>query len=151
MKLAEALAERAEAQRQYEQLQQRILRVARVQEGDEPAEDPEELLTEANKVLDRLDLLIRRINKTNTETRFDEKYSLTDAIAFRDMALKRRKLYSDLATRASTSQDRYTRTEVRYVSTVKVKDMQARVDQLAKEYRELDTKIQRLNWEADLL
>ncbi|WFD39393.1 uncharacterized protein MJAP1_003782 [Malassezia japonica] len=151
MKLAEALAERAEAQRQYEQLQQRILRVARVQEGDEPAEDPEELLTEANKVLDRLDLLIRRINKTNTETKFDEKYSLTDAIAFRDMALKRRKLYSDLATRASTSQDRYTRTEVRYVSTVKVKDMQARVDQLAKEYRELDTKIQRLNWEADLL
>ena len=151
MKLAEALAERAEAQRQYEQLQQRILRVARVQEGDEPAEDPEELLTEANKVLDRLDLLIRRINKTNTETKFDEKYSLTDAIAFRDMALKRRKLYSDLATRASTSQDRYTRTEVRYVSTIKVKDMQARVDQLAKEYRELDTKIQRLNWEADLL
>ena len=151
MKLAEALAERAEAQRQYEQLQQRILRVARVQEGDEPAEDPEELLTEANKVLDRLDLLIRRINKTNTETKFDEKYSLTDAIAFRDMALKRRKLYSDLATRASTSQDRYTRTEVRYISTVKVKDMQARVDQLAKEYREPDTKIQRLNWEADLL
>ncbi|WFD37061.1 uncharacterized protein MJAP1_000002 [Malassezia japonica] len=151
MKLAEALAERAEAQRQYEQLQQRILRVARVQEGDEPAEDPEELLTEANKVLDRLDLLIRRINKTNTETKFDEKYSLTDAIAFRDMALKRRKLYSDLATKASTSQDRYTRTEVRYISTVKVKDMQARVDQLAKEYRELDTKIQRLNWEADLL
>ena len=151
MKLAEALAERAEAQRQYEQLQQRILRVARVQEGDEPAEDPEELLTEANKVLDRLDLLIRRINKTNTETKFDEKYSLTDAIAFRDMALKRRKLYSDLATRASTSQDRYTRTEVRYISTVKVKDMQARVDQLAKEYREPDTKIQRLTWEADLL
>ena len=151
MKLAEALAERAEAQRQYEQLHQRILRVARVQEGDEPAEDPEELLTEANKVLDRLDLLIRRINKTNTETKFDEKYSLTDAIAFRDMALKRRKLYSDLATKASTTQDRYTRTKLRYVSTVKVKDMQSRVDQLAKEYRELDTKIQRLNWEADLL
>ena len=151
MKLAEALSERAEAQRQYEQLHQRILRVARVQEGDEPAENPEELLTEANKVLDRLDLLIRRINKTNTETQFDERYSLTDAIAFRDMALKRRKLYSDLATKASTTQERYTRTELRYISTVKVKDMQSRVDQLAKEYRELDTKIQRLNWEADLL
>lgn len=151
MLLAEALAERAEAQRRYEQLLQRLLRVVRIQEGDQAPEDPTELITEANKILDRLDELIRRINKTNTETKFDEKYSLTDAIAFRDMALKRRKLYSDLATKASTSQDRYTRSEVKYVSTVNVREMQKRVDQLAGDYRKLDTRIQKLNWEVELL
>lgn len=151
MLLAEALAERAEAQRRYEQLLQRLLRVVRIQEGDQAPEDPTELITEANKILNRLDELIRRINKTNTETKFDEKYSLTDAIAFRDMALKRRKLYSDLATNASTSQDRYTRSEVKYVSTVNVREMQKRVDQLAGDYRKLDTRIQKLNWEVELL
>ena len=151
MLLAEALAERAEAQRRYEQLMQRLLRVVRVQEGDEPVEDPEELLTTANAIIDRMDWLIRSVNKTNTATMFDEKHTLTDAIAFRDMALKRRKLYSDVATRASTSQDRYTRSEIKYVSVVDVREMQKKVDKLAGEYRKLDTQIQKMNWEVELI
>ena len=151
MLLAEALAERAEAQRRYEQLMQRLLRVVRVQEGDLPVEDPEELLTTANAIIDRMDWLIRSVNKTNTATMFDEKHTLTDAIAFRDMALKRRKLYSDVATRASTSQDRYTRSEIKYVSVVDVREMQKKVDKLAGEYRKLDTQIQKMNWEVELI
>ena len=135
MLLAEALAERAEAQRRYEQLMQRLLRVVRVQEGDQPVEDPEELLVSANGILDRMDWLIRRVNKTNTQTMFDDKHTLTDAIAFRDMALKRRKLYSDVATKASTAQDRYTRSEIKYVSVIDVRKMQKQVDKLAGEYR----------------
>ena len=67
------------------------------------------------------------------------------------MLLKRRKLYSDLATRASSPQERYSRNEIKYVTMVNVKNMQKKVDQLAKDYRELDTKIQKLNWEVDLL
>jgi len=151
MLLAEALAERAEAQRQYEQLMQRLLRVVRVQEGDEPVEDPEELLATANGIIDRMDWLIRSINKTNTATMFDEKYTLTDAIAFRDMALKRRKLYSDVATKASTAQDRYTRSEIKYVNVIDVREMQKRVDKLSGEYRKLDTRIQKMNWEVKLI
>ena len=151
MLLAEALAERAEAQRQYEQLMQRLLRVVRVQEGDEPVEDPEELLATANGIIDRMDWLIRSINKTNTATMFDEKYTLTDAIAFRDMALKRRKLYSDVATKASTAQDRFTRSEINYVNVIDVREMQKRVDKLSGEYRKLDTRIQKMNWEVKLI
>ena len=75
MLLAEALAERAEAQRRYEQLMQRLLRVVRVQEGDQPVEDPEELLVSANGILDRMDWLIRCVNKTNTQTMFDDKHT----------------------------------------------------------------------------
>ncbi|KAI3629251.1 hypothetical protein CBS9595_000323 [Malassezia furfur] len=151
MLLAEALAERAEAQRRYEQVKERLLRNVRVQEGDEPAEDPSELLAEGNAILDQLDLLIRRINRTNTHTMFNDQYTLTDAIAFRDMLLKRRKLYSDLAAKGTSSQDRYSRNEIKYVTVVNVKDLQKKVDQLSRDYRDLDTKIQKLNWEVELL
>lgn len=72
MKLAEALAERAEAQRRYFQLKERLSLVARVQEGEEPDEDPAELLAEAEQLMDRLTWLIRRINATNMATAFDE-------------------------------------------------------------------------------
>lgn len=89
--------------------------------------------------------------QTNTQTMFDDKHTLTDAIAFRDMALKRRKLYSDVATKASTAQDRYTRSEIKYVSVIDVRKMQKQVDKLAGEYRTLDTRIQKMNWEVELI
>jgi hypothetical protein len=40
VKLAEALAERADAQRRLAQLKQRVMLSARFQEGEEPPEDP---------------------------------------------------------------------------------------------------------------
>ena len=43
MKLAEALALRADLQRRLEQLKQRLIKNARVQEGDTPEEDSVEL------------------------------------------------------------------------------------------------------------
>ena len=151
MKLAEALAERADAMRHYEQLQLRLYRSARVQEGDTPPEDPHELMDEANRVLDRTDMLIRRINKTNASTMFDEKMTITDAIALRDMQLKRRKMYAEVASRAGTTQDRYSRSEIKVVSAVNVRELQREADRLAGTYRKLDTEIQRLNWMIDLL
>ena len=46
MKLAEALIWRADAKKRLEQLKTRLVRVAKVQEGDAPAEDPKALLAE---------------------------------------------------------------------------------------------------------
>ena len=66
MKLAEALVARADAQRRLAQLQERLHRVVLVQEGVEPGEDPQELLEEAERVIDQLEGLIRRINATKT-------------------------------------------------------------------------------------
>lgn len=151
MKLAEALAERAEATRRYDQLLKRIHRSVRVQEGDQPAEDPIDLLREANAILDRIDLFIRRINKTNIATQFDEHSSLTDAIAHRDILNQRRRLYADAASRAGTTQERYTRNEVKFVAAVDVRALQHEHDRLADQYRALDTALQRLNWTSDLL
>src|SRR5690606_7278162 len=64
MRLAEALAERAEIQRRIEQLRFRITGNARYQEGEEPAEDAAALLAEADAALEELRDLIRRINAT---------------------------------------------------------------------------------------
>ncbi len=44
MKLAEALQERADLKRTLNSLKERLQRVALVQEGEKPAEDPQELL-----------------------------------------------------------------------------------------------------------
>jgi hypothetical protein len=62
----------------------------------------------------------------------------------------RHRLYSELAQAASISQDRYSRSEVKYVSAVSVADAQQRADELAREYRSLDARIQELNWKAEL-
>ena len=46
MKLAEALQERADLNRKIEELRRRLANVILVQEGEEPAEEPAELLKE---------------------------------------------------------------------------------------------------------
>ena len=48
MKLAEALQERADLNRKIEELRRRLANVILVQEGEEPAEEPAELLKELN-------------------------------------------------------------------------------------------------------
>ena len=49
MKLAEALILRADLQKRLEQLRQRLILNAQVQEGEQPAEDPESLLRELDE------------------------------------------------------------------------------------------------------
>lgn len=151
MLLAEALARRAEAQDRLNKVQERLISVARVQEGDTPEENPQALLSEGEALLEEIEALVRRINYTNSRTNLDEQTTLTDAIARRDGLLRARRLYNAVADAASTRQDRYSRNEIRYVSTLSVADLRASADRLSKEYRELDTRIQQLNWTTELL
>lgn len=150
MKLAEALILRADCQKRFAQVKARLLRAAKVQEGDQPAEDPRELLAETERVARELADLVRRINLTNATTPFDERMTLTDALAERDALGLRRRLYAELAEAASITQDRYTRTEVKYVSTVEVAEVQRQADALARDYRVLDARLQELNWLTEL-
>lgn len=150
MLLAEALAERAEAQNRLKKLTERLGAVARVQEGDTPEEDPQALLEEAEALFGTIEQLIRRINATNLNTAFDETRTLTDAIAQRDSALLKRRFYTQMADTSSTRQDRFSRNEIRYVSALNVAELRAEADQASKEYRLLDTRIQQLNWMTEL-
>jgi hypothetical protein len=151
MKLAEALILRADCQKRLEQLKARIIRGAKVQEGDQPAENPQELIAELERVAGELADLVKRINRTNSTTLFRDGKTIADALAERDAMVFRRGLYSDLALAASVTQERYIRTEVKFVSTVNVGEAQKQADALAKAYRELDARIQELNWQTELV
>ena len=94
--------------------------------------------------------LIKRINKANLATEFAPGISLTDALAERDVLAMRRNVYQELVTTASTRENHYGQSEIRYKATVDVAQMQKQVDALAKEYRELDMQIQAINWQTEL-
>lgn len=84
MKIAEALALRSDLQNRLEQLKQRLVKNARIQEGDVPAENPIELESELEAVAQQLTSMIQRINRTNSATRFGSQ-TLADALAERDV------------------------------------------------------------------
>lgn len=150
MKLAEALVFRADKKKRIEQLKQRILRNAKVQEGQKPAENPESLIAEMESISVELLELIQRINKTNSITELKKGVSLADAIAERDILVLKNIIYRDLAQSATITQDIRTKSEVKFIGTVKVPQIQEQADKIAKAHRELDTKIQELNWKTDL-
>ena len=150
MKLAEALAERSDCQTRLDELKKRLARSARVQEGEPPPEDSGELLAESERIFGRLLDLISAVNRTNARTAYDSKRSISDAIAERDVTAKRRDFLSGVADAASTRQDRYSKSEVKFVSTVSIAQLQKEVDLLSKRYRELDTRLQELNWQTEL-
>ena len=151
MRLAEALSLRVDSQKRLEQLKQRIAGNAKVQEGDAPAEEPQQLIQEMEAVSDELLLLIQRINKTNSFTEVESGKSLSDALAERDALMLKRGVYSSLAAAASLTQTRTSKSEVKFKSTVSVPEIQAKIDGLSKSYRELDSQIQELNWKTDLV
>lgn len=151
MKLAEALIQRADVQKRIQQLRQRLARSAKVQEDETPPEDPQELLRETDALLDELQTLIQQINRTNANTAFDDTRTLTDALAERDVLMMRRGVLTGLIDNAVQTQPRYGRMEVKYFSTVDIADVQSQVDDISRQYRELDTRIQELNWTVDLI
>ncbi|MFF5228277.1 DIP1984 family protein [Dactylosporangium sp. NPDC000521] len=153
MKLAEALALRADAARRVEQLRARITGSARFQEGETPAEDAAALLAEAGAVLDELESLIRRINRTNAATPLGDG-TLTDALARRDVLRLRHSVVTAAASAAAGEGQRgyrQLRSELKMLSALPVAELRAEADDLARQLREVDTAVQRTNWEADLL
>ena len=151
MKLAEALILRADAQKRIEQLKQRLVNSAKVQQGDEAPENPQELLVELERAFSTLADLIKRINKTNSATGFDADKTLSDVLAERDVLMAKRNAYSQLASAASIVQNVFSRSEIKFVRTVEVSEVQKQADELSKAYRELDSRIQQLNWQTDLI
>lgn len=151
MKLAEALLLRADLQKRIEQIKSRLKNNIMVQEGEAPSEEPEDLLKEFLNNQKELATIIKRITKTNNTTLYNEEWTLSDALVERDILLDKRSVLANSVERASFRLDRYSKTEIKYVSTINVKEIQKEVDKLSKQYRELDTKIQGLNWSTDLI
>ena len=105
---------------------------------------------EMEAVCARLEALISGINLTNSRTLSDGT-SLTALLARRDMLKQRLSLMRSFLDNASATVDRYSRSEIVIKSTVPVAKLQKQIDDLSKELRELDEKIQELNWTTDLI
>jgi len=151
MKLAEALVERKNLKDEIQTLRRRLQRVAKVQEGDKPVEDPKTLLQAIGTKLTDFEGLIIRINRTNMTARLADGRTLMEAIAERDMLLLQRSALEELVEAATATRDRFSRQEIRYLPTVDVAQVQGRADQAAKRFRQLDAEIQALNWGTELV
>lgn len=150
MKLAEALSLRADLQKRLAQLRYRLVNNAKVQEGEVPSESPEDLLKELEESVVLLEKLISSINRTNCGTSA-EGVTLTDMIAKRDALALKNSILQDFAKSASEKFERYASTEIKIKSTIKVSEMQKQIDRISKELRELDFRIQELNWTTELI
>ncbi len=150
MKLAEALQERADLNRKIEELRRRLTNVVLVQEGEDPAEDPAELLKELEGATGRLEQLMAAINLTNCRTKADGR-TLTELIAKKDALTLKLSAYRDLVYTAGQNTSRARGTEIKVKALLKASDLQREADSMAKEIRELDNLLQETNWKTKLI
>lgn len=150
MKLAEALSIRKDLQTRIEQLKVRIINNVRIQEGEQPAEDPTDLMKDLNSCLKQLEELIYRINVTNMHAKSGDK-TLTQLMAERDVLTKRVQVLREVFNQASSSSERYSRSEIKYVTTIDVKAMGKQLDKLSSQLRSLDVEIQSINFATELM
>jgi len=150
MKLASALAERQDLQNRLNELQKRLNNNSRVQEGESPAEDPQNLLDELDSIMTRLEELIKKINLTNSLT-IIHNISITEHLAHRDCLKLRLNIMRSFLENASEVVDRYSRKEIKIYPSVPVAKLQKEVDSISKEIRQTDEIIQELNWTTMLL
>ena len=149
MKLAEALNQRADLQKRIAQLRERLANNVKVQEGDQPAENPDDLFKELEGSLKQLKDLIVSINRTNQETVWEVK-TLTEMIAEKDVLSMHLGALRTTLEAANVRSDRFSRNEIKFVRTVDVNALQKKVDDLSKELRELDSNLQQANWMTDM-
>lgn len=150
MKLATALSERADLQKKLSELGIRLNQNAKVQEGEEPSEAPQELLAELDRIEGRLEELIAKINLTNSSIIHAGK-TITELLAHRDCLKSKIQIMRSFLDNASSRVNRMTHSEIKIMSTVSVSGLQKRVDVLSKELRECDELLQELNWTTELM
>lgn len=150
MKLAEALSLRADLQTRIAAMKTRLKESAKVQEGDTPPESLVELRREFDAMLAQLERLIYRINLTNLRAT-DGGESLTAMIARKDVLRMRVGVMREVINFVSESDSRYSRAEIKTVRILDVPEARRELDRYSKELRELDMRLQSLNWTIDLI
>lgn len=150
MKIAEALQHRRDVQNKIEELRQRLINNAKYQEGQAPAEDMDELITELNQATEELANLIYRINLTNSQTK-TEMGTLTELLAKRDALRLKRSVYVSFTDEASEIAPRYSQTEIMVRPSIDVRKFKKEIDEISKTLREYEFVIQEKNWTTNLL
>ena len=146
MKLAEALLLRADLMKKIEQLQNRIGPVLIVSDDKKPQEDPNKILAQLRTAIQDLESIIIRINKTNNETPVEGEGTLMEALAKRDSL----KMLSEKLRNIRFAAQVNNSGEVNLKTTIDIKKLQTEMDQTGRAFREVDSKIQEINWLTEL-
>ncbi len=151
MKLAEALSIRKDLQKRIQQIGKRLEDNVQVQEGDEPAENPEELMKELDGCLTQLENLMWRINLTNVKTFNETGKTVTQLMAEKDVLTLRLSALRNTFDRASSQRERYSLSEIKIVTIIDVKLLSKQIDDYSAKLRKLDMEIQALNFQTELV
>ena len=151
MKLAEALILRSDLQTKLASLQQRINNNVLIQEGDQPSEDPEQLLKEAFAVNTELHDLIKRIHMTNAQAQTVQGQALLDVLNERDFLISQHRILQQAIDSTRRESARYSSSEIRWIKVVSVSDLQKQADQISQKLRQNNLEIQASNWQVDLI
>lgn len=166
MLLAEGLAARKDSIKEIEDLRGRLAAaVVRYEDEDSPADDPDLVVNDLTRSLDRFQSLSVQINRTNNATlvRFDgSEVSLMEAIALRErLVLEARARQGaveamEAATgggksgRRSWLGPRRTKDDVRELPRVEFRTARRAADDVSESLRRLDLAMQQRNWTTEL-
>ena len=141
---------RADVQKTLASLRERLHDAVLIQEGEEPLADSQSIIEEINAKTEELRTLIIAINRTNLRAKTAQNRSLTEAIADRDILAQKHAILNEALKAASVQNQRYSKTEIRWVRTVDIHALQKDVDAIALEIRNVNTEIQSANWTVEL-
>ena len=150
MKLAEALLLRSDLQKKLASLRERIGMNSVVQDGEQPHEDPQKLITESFGVMQQLEQIVFGINQANLEHSLRDGRTITAAISRRDTLIAQHSLLQHAISNSHKEPDRYSRSEIKWKATLDIAKLQKQSDDLAKKIRELNSAIQETNWKVEI-
>jgi len=151
MKLAEALLLRNDLQTKLASLQQRINNNVLVQEGDQPSEEPNVLLSNAFAVNIELHDLIKRIHSTNAQAKSINGSSLLEILNARDRLISQHRIVQQAIDNSRRENARYSSSEIRWVKVISVSELQKQADEISAKLRQNNLEIQASNWQIDLI
>ena len=151
MKLAEALLRRADMQKKLASLKSRIAENVKVQDGDTPSENPNELLLQANQVMSELYALIDHIHRTNAIAVMPDGATMLSTLVKRDELAERHRLLQTAMDNAVTEGDRYSHREIKWQKVIEPVKLQKQTDDIAVKLRNLNIQLQAANWQIDLV
>lgn len=151
MKLAEALLLRSDQHKKLASLKQRINANVVVQEGDEPSEDPNELLKQVFALTQESQQLVLAIHQTNALAKLADGRSLLAVLTQRDELVERHKIITSAISHAQREPDRYSSREIKWHKVIPISSLQKQADDISAKLRELNVLIQASNWRIDLL
>ncbi|WP_111860354.1 DIP1984 family protein [Acinetobacter sp. CFCC 10889] len=150
MKIAEALMLKNDYQQKLNSLKQRINKNVLVKDGDEPSEDPNELIKQAFSLSQELQTCISNIHLTYAKTKLSDGRSFVNIINQRDDYCEKHQILLQ-AIQHSEQFNHCNASETKWKKIISVSRLQKQADELGLKIRELNMRIQEANWKIEII